>query len=283
MKYLDQIKNAIYVSIFIIFLTTMFTAIVRLSSIRVRFASLPIYATDGSWAQDFLESSHSRNSSSIYELAEASTLVLRTEVLDQRIEVFGWGGGDPFFMPFFERFFHHSEARWEQFYVYRMKILDVYRDTLGSFHALQQGDVIEVFQYRKLSEEERDGVIYWPTPLTLFDIIPSNINAGDDLIVFLINNHLFLKGFQDIHTDTRFARLRHAREHNDGAVGFRSIVSYNSISGRIRGTPNPNSLFIFTNQVQGAYRYISNIDSFESVNPNNNLPLTRENLKQIKK
>ncbi|MCL1994694.1 MAG: hypothetical protein FWG63_00645 [Defluviitaleaceae bacterium] len=98
------------------------------------------------------------------------------------------------------------------------------------------------------------------------------------MIVFLISNYPFLRGNQDIHTDTRFARLRHTREHRNGTVSRNSIISYNDIAGRIWGNPGSDTLFVLTNQVQAAYRYNAYANTFESINTHNNLSLTREDL-----
>ncbi|MCL1994830.1 MAG: hypothetical protein FWG63_01330 [Defluviitaleaceae bacterium] len=127
---------------------------------------LPNSAINGSWALAFLESEHSRNSKSIDELAENSALVLRAEVLDRRIEVFGWGGGDPFFN-------RRSESQWAQFYVYRLKVLNPYKGTLNNGFTVKTDDVIEIFQYRSLSSRF-SGELDW-IPITIFDIIPSDI------------------------------------------------------------------------------------------------------------
>ena len=257
-KFTFNLSTIFFIIAFIIFMRLFF----------ISFRPLPIYTTDGSWAREFLESSHSRNSSNIYELAESSNLVVRVEVLDRRIEIFGWGD---------------TQTLWEQFYVYRLKILEVYKEDLNSYYTLQQGDIIEIFQYKRLTGRQEYNEFHWPNPLARFDMIPADINCGDDLVVFLIGNYPFLRGLQDIHTDTRFARLRHTRQHINGiAIHNHRTINRNAVEERIRGTPaNPNSLFILTNQVQGAYRYVPYTDTFESVNPHNNLLLTRENLERI--
>ena len=104
MKHLDQNKFHIVYKKYLLNIIFMMILLIFIRLFFIRFSPLPIYATDGSWSQEFLESNHSRNSINIHELAKSSTLVLRTEVLNRRIEVFGCGD---------------TITLWEQFYVYR--------------------------------------------------------------------------------------------------------------------------------------------------------------------
>jgi len=260
MKFLKKSEHIIFIILAFVFVIVISFVVVYNS--RLRFIQMPSNSRNGIWAKEFLESEHSRNSKSIYGLSENSTLVVRVKILDKRIEVFGWGD---------------TITGWEQFYVYRLKILDVYKNFLNNNYTLENGNIIELFQYRKLNSEE-DGELDFPNPLARVDMVYADINVGDDLVLFLITNHLFLSGLQEYHTDTRFARLRHTRINNNGRVSTRSNINRNEIVSRIRGVPNIASLFILTNQVQGAYKYNPYGNVFESVNPHNNLTLTREDL-----
>jgi|GEM_PF-1712063 len=249
----------------IIFVTLLFLSFLFISFrtlFFMRFSPIPYAATNSYWSYEFLQSEHSRNFSSIENLFNNSLLVLRVKVLDRNIEVFGSGDS--------ELFFGSANIVWEQFYTYQLEVLEIFKGTLNNIDYIKIGDTIEVFQQRKLSYES----LLDEDSLQKFDVIPLEINVGDDLIVFLITNTNFLRGQQDIHTDTRFARLRNRIKNFNGFVFTPFInhrIEFRALDERIRGIPRPNSLFIFTNQVQAAYRYDEYTNIFESVNIRNNL------------
>ena len=241
------------------------------------FSGLPVAARSGAWAREFLTSDHHHNAANIEELADSSRLVLKVEVKDRRIEVFGRGrvdgiGGSP------------DMAAWEQFYVHRLKVLDSFKDTMV-WHRLRHGDIVEVIQFR--SANTRRGWYGFGPEFThrhhRFDLIPVNIAAGDTLIVFLYVYQRATTTPYNTPPTNAFAFFRHTRDHFNGIV-LRCIsnIQSDAITGRVTGRgPTLNTLFIFTNQVQGAYRYCYNADVFESVNRHNNLTLTREDLIKI--
>ena len=230
------------------------------------FRDLPSSSTNGTWAKSFLESNHSRNFINISEMYETSTLFARVEVLERRIDVLGYGSLDRFL-------FGDYIAIWEEFYIYTLKILEVYQNNLPYINnqpqTLKYGDTIEIFQYRRINNSLD---LRFP-----FDLISSDINIGDDLVLFLVSNNNFVE-HPNYHTGTRFTRLQHRRANTNGTITRRSPVQVNAVTSRIRGIPSISSLFVLTNQVQAAYRYNPYLDFFESVNPHNNLTLTRDDL-----
>ncbi|MCL2364653.1 MAG: hypothetical protein FWC71_08330 [Defluviitaleaceae bacterium] len=219
-----------------------------------------------------IQSDHPRFVSNVQQLSDISLLVLRVRVADERIEVFG--SGDTFLF-------------WEQFYVHQLEVQEVFKDFYDPRFTLAQGGIVEIIQFRALALANAP---YYP-PVNdankrhYFDLIASNINVGDDLIVFLLNHHGFLRD-PDGPEPTLFARLRHAHEHVDGHMVHNGYVRRNFITNRIwggsGGNPTPNSLFSLTNQVQAAFFYDPDVDAFQSVNPVNNLVLTRQDLFYIK-
>ena len=237
------------------------------------FSGLPIAARSGAWAREFVTSDHHHNAANIQELADFSRLVLKVEVKDRRIEVFGRGRVDGIgFSP--------DMATWDRFYVHRLKVLDSFKDTVAG-HSLRYGDVIEVIQFRSANTRRRSPGPEFSHLQHRFDLIPVNIATGDTLIVFLYVPQRRRCPYSSayIPPTNAFAAFRHTRDHNNGMVlRRRSNIQMNAI--RVNVTTR-NSLFIFTNQVQGAYFYSPYTDVFESVNRHNNLTLTREDLIEI--
>ncbi|MCL1882518.1 MAG: hypothetical protein FWF81_02025 [Defluviitaleaceae bacterium] len=241
--------------------------------LQISFASLPRGARNGSWAYAAIESNHPRFFNDIYTLAEESTLVLRVEVADERIEVFGRG--------------RPERLIWEQFYVYSLEVVEAYNGFLSERFTIEKGDVLEILQLRGLSKNRN---AYWPrindsNMHYYFCFIPSNINIGDELVVFLsIIDH----AFSDTHPNsslTHFSRLLHKHESVRGRRVLGGEISRDAVAHRMGlgiSTPTPSRFFSLTNQVQAAYVYNSNDYIFESVNPHNNLILTREDLKYIR-
>jgi hypothetical protein len=197
-------------------------------------------------------------------LAENSLLVLRVNVLSKRVEVFGRGD---------------TVVTWEQFYVYELEIIEAYKtfaDRNGHTHG--SGDILEILQYSRIANYG-----YYP-PITdenkrfYFDFIRADINIGDELVVFLVNPYMVLRNaptytYLDDVSPMRFATLQHRRLPNGN-------IERGAIHNRLNqgSRPTATSLFALTNQVQAVFFYDPHQDIFESVNPFNNLALTREDL-----
>jgi len=257
--------------IIVAWLCIVFIYIVFIHS-GVRFERLPVGAIDGSWAQAALESDHPRFFSDIDCLADNSFLILRVNVLSERVEVFGRGD---------------TAIVWEQFYVYELYILDVYKGfTDRNGNTLGRGDTIEILQFRGLA---RNLFGYYP-PINnenkrrYFDLIRADINESDELIVFLIYNHSFLRQpsypYGDGLEPTLFARLQHKRE--PGGFVRRDIIRLRIWGDWNGGSPDINSFFTLTNQVQAVFAYSLYDDVFTNVNPYSTLVVTREWLENKK-
>jgi len=234
-----------------------------------QFNTLPSGTRNGSWALHAIESDHPRFVDNIFDLADISLLVLRVSVVAERIEVFG--GGD-------------TVMFWEQFYVYELEVHEAFKNFYDPQFTLEPGDTVEILQFRALAAANAP---YFP-PVNddnkryYFDLIQSNINVGDDLIVFLLNHHNFLRA-PDGPEPTLFARLRHSHEHVDGRMVRNGHIGRDVVARRIwggwqGGRPLPSSYFTLTNQVQAAFVYNPNANIFQSINPANNLILTRDDL-----
>jgi hypothetical protein len=256
------------ITIKIVTAVVFFIAAVSLFAFRdnLNFAPLSGGAVDGTWALAAVESDHLRFFESVNCLAENSLLVLRVNVISRRVEVFGRGD---------------TEMVWEQFYVYELEIVEAYKTFSDrNNHTHGQGDVIEIMQFKGLASGGYYPPINDENKRFYFDFIQADINVGDDLVVFLVNPYLVLRNaphysYWNGVSPSRFAHLRHRRLPN-------GYVEHNAIGRRIQqGTmPTATSLFTLTNQVQAAFLYSPHENIFESVNPVNNLVLTREELKK---
>ncbi|MCL2190021.1 MAG: hypothetical protein FWB87_14800 [Defluviitaleaceae bacterium] len=269
-KHIYDIVKSLFILFIFITLIIITITIWRETAETWQFRPLPHGALNGYWALTAVESDHPRFANNIFDLTEKSFLVLRVRVINERVEVFG--GGD-------------TTLFWEQFYVYELEVQEAFKNFVLSYNALEQGDLIEIIQFRALARDSHSP--YYP-PINnynkrqYFDLIQSDINVDDDLIIFLINHHDFLRDFYSPEP-TLFARLRHAHEHVNGRMVRNGYIERDIIARRIRGgNPTPSNFFTLTNQVQATFLYCLNSNIFTGVNPVNNLILTRECLYHIK-
>jgi len=218
MQMLENHKHKMVFILALAFLTAIMLPLILFSTYffwwQWTFASLPRGATNGNWARAAVESDHPRFFNSIYSLAENSTLVLRVEILNKRLEVFGRGD---------------TEMIWEQFYVYTLEVLEAYDGFLSERYTLElgfieQGNLVEFMQFNGLSRRRN---AYHPLVNNTnkrfhFDFIPADINIGDELVVFLLLDHAFLGRQYRFETNvaepSRFVGLQHAHEHVNGRM-----------------------------------------------------------------
>lgn len=246
-------KNIHYKNLFKILILPFSLVVLRFLFLTIPlpyFISLPRVAIDGTWAESFLNSQHTRNFNNFQELKDNSVLVLQGIVYNRDIEVFSGGRYNDAW----------GATAWQQFYVYSLEVTNVYANNLPYISEAPQtiniGDTIQFFQHRRLN---RRGHTSFGLVSSLaeprYDLIYSPINVGDKIVVFLTHNNTIRINLHD-ETLTLTWSLTQSVPNRSGRINRRNIrrIPRHNITQRVSGIPTPNSLFILINKVQAVYK-----------------------------
>ena len=235
------------------------------------FQPLPRGSTNSRWSQRAIEENHSRLFDSLTHMAETASLMVRVEVLSERILTLGFGD---------------TVRIYDQFSVYRLLVKEVFSGDV------EKGSIIEMLQFRRLQGRTLIGRMFWSSRHGYdslahsvygfsLDFIRLPIRQGDDLILFLEPRYI---------TNSLYAILSPSMSRDFITYPFFSPTpSLASIQPPIEQVTILDAFYVLINPIQAVYRYAppevrAKHDNwvFENFNRHNNLVLTEADLLRIR-
>lgn len=217
------------------------------------FLPLPINAVNGNWSYISIDNNHSLLFDDINSLKENSDFVIRALV--EEINIFEFARGD-------------TQREFFEVYVYTLRILDFYqgftsRDTIEFLQLRRVGGRESIFGDSRIRRRSLMSVLlsrYGPSSnrYIKMDYITLDFGVGEEEFIF------FLREINNVSTESIFSTFSQYTSER----GNRSSLSFFD--------HYLNRFFVMTNPIQSSYKYLYLTDSFESVNPYNNLKLILE-------